>query len=107
VAAATAVSTVRTAGLLRSEPAVSRCAVAASNSFDTQAGVDQLCVLNANGGNVHAIIVGTPEEPVNFPAWGSHPPKHGRPLPRSGAVTLRNLSPRRAATPGLFQEIAA
>jgi hypothetical protein len=44
--------------------------------FDTQAGVDQLCVMKANGGNVHAIIVGTPEEPVNFPAWGSHPPKH-------------------------------
>ena len=44
--------------------------------FDTQAHVDQLCVMKANGGNVHAIIVGTPEEPVNFPAWGSHPPKH-------------------------------
>jgi hypothetical protein len=41
--------------------------------FDTQAGVDQLCVMN--GGNVHAIIVGTPDEFVNFPAWGSHPPK--------------------------------
>ena len=44
--------------------------------FDTQAGVDQLCVMKANGGNVHAIITGTPTEDVNFPAWGSHPPKH-------------------------------
>ena len=44
--------------------------------FDFQAGVPKLCVMKANGGNVHAIITGTQQEDVNFPAWGSHPPEH-------------------------------
>jgi hypothetical protein len=44
--------------------------------YDVQAGVDQLCVMNANGRNLHVIISGTPEEPVNLPAWGPHPPTH-------------------------------
>jgi hypothetical protein len=39
-----------------------------------QTGLDQLCILDANGRNPHVIIVGSPN-PVNFPAWGSHPPQ--------------------------------
>jgi Tol biopolymer transport system component len=39
-----------------------------------QTGLDQLCVLDANGRNAHVIILGSPY-PVNFPAWGSHPPQ--------------------------------
>jgi hypothetical protein len=42
--------------------------------FDVQAQIDKLCVMNANGRNLH-VVVATPD-PVNFPAWGSHPPKH-------------------------------
>jgi dipeptidyl aminopeptidase/acylaminoacyl peptidase len=41
--------------------------------FDVQAQIDKLCVMTANGRNVH-VVVATPD-PVNFPAWGSHPPK--------------------------------
>jgi Tol biopolymer transport system component len=39
---------------------------------DVQAQIDKLCVMTANGRNLH-IVVATPD-PVNFPAWGSHPP---------------------------------
>jgi hypothetical protein len=40
--------------------------------FDVQARIDKLCVMNADGRNLH-IVVATPD-PVNFPAWGTHPP---------------------------------
>jgi hypothetical protein len=40
--------------------------------FDVQAQIDKLCVMKANGHNLHAVA--TPD-PVNFPAWGSHPPE--------------------------------
>jgi TolB protein len=42
--------------------------------FDVQAQIDKLCVMNANGRNLH-IVVATPD-PLNFPAWGTHPPEH-------------------------------
>ena len=42
--------------------------------FDVQAQIDKLCVMNANGRNLH-VVVATPD-PLNFPAWGAHPPKH-------------------------------
>ena len=42
--------------------------------FDVQAQIDKLCVMTANGHNVH-VVVATPDF-VNFPAWGTHPPKH-------------------------------
>ena len=41
---------------------------------DVRAQIDKLCVMNANGRNLH-IVVATPD-PVNFPAWGTHPLKH-------------------------------
>ena len=41
---------------------------------DFQAGIDKLCVMNANGRNLH-VIIATPD-PVNNPAWGTHPLKH-------------------------------
>src|SRR3954454_14228007 len=41
---------------------------------DAQAGVDQLCVMNAHGRNLTVIIAGTREAPVNYPAWGSLQP---------------------------------
>ena len=41
---------------------------------DFQAGIDKLCVMNANGHNLHVIIAGP--EPVNNPGWGTHPLKH-------------------------------
>jgi hypothetical protein len=37
--------------------------------FDVQAQIDKLCVMNANGRNLH-VVIATPD-PVNFPAWGS------------------------------------
>jgi len=40
--------------------------------FDVQAQTDKLCVMNADGRNLH-IVVAAPD-PVNFPAWGTHPP---------------------------------
>jgi Tol biopolymer transport system component len=42
--------------------------------FDVQADIDKLCVMNANGRDLH-VVVATPD-PVNFPAWGTHPPEH-------------------------------
>jgi Tol biopolymer transport system component len=42
--------------------------------FDVRAQIDKLCVMNANGRNLH-VVVATPDF-VNFPAWGTHPPKH-------------------------------
>jgi Tol biopolymer transport system component len=42
--------------------------------FDVRAQMDKLCVMNANGRNLH-VVVATPDF-VNFPAWGTHPPKH-------------------------------
>ena len=39
---------------------------------DVQAQIDKLCVMNADGRNLH-IVVATPD-PVNFPAWGTHLP---------------------------------
>jgi Tol biopolymer transport system component len=42
--------------------------------FDVQAQIDKLCVMDADGRNLH-VVVATPD-PVNFPAWGTHPPKH-------------------------------
>jgi Tol biopolymer transport system component len=42
--------------------------------FDVQAQIDKLCVMNANGRNLH-VVVATPDF-VNFPAWGTQPPKH-------------------------------
>jgi Tol biopolymer transport system component len=41
---------------------------------DFQAGIDKLCVMNANGRNLHVIVAGP--EPVNNPAWGTHPLTH-------------------------------
>ena len=41
--------------------------------FDVQAQIDKLCVMTANGRNLQ-VVVATPDF-VNFPAWGSHPPK--------------------------------
>ena len=41
---------------------------------DFRAGIDKLCVMNANGHNLH-VIIATPD-PVNNPAWGTHPLKH-------------------------------
>ncbi len=42
--------------------------------FDVQAQIDKLCVMNANGRKLHIAVDATPD-PVNFPAWGTHPPK--------------------------------
>jgi Tol biopolymer transport system component len=42
--------------------------------FDVQAQIDKLCVMKANGHDLH-VVVATPD-PVNFPAWGTHPPEH-------------------------------
>jgi Tol biopolymer transport system component len=39
--------------------------------FDVQAQIDKLCVMDADGRNLH-VVVATPD-PVNFPAWGTHP----------------------------------
>ena len=41
---------------------------------DFQAHIDKLCVMKANGHNLH-VIIATPD-PVNNPAWGTHPLKH-------------------------------
>ncbi len=41
--------------------------------FDVQAQIEKLCTMNANGRNLH-VVVATPDF-VNFPAWGTHPPK--------------------------------
>ena len=41
---------------------------------DVQADIDKLCVMNANGRYLHAVTA-TPD-PVNFPAWGTHPLTH-------------------------------
>jgi hypothetical protein len=37
-----------------------------------RADIDKLCVMKANGRNLH-IVVATPD-PANFPARGTHPP---------------------------------
>jgi Tol biopolymer transport system component len=42
--------------------------------YDVRAQIEKLCVMNADGRNLR-VIVATPDF-VNFPAWGSHPPKH-------------------------------
>ncbi len=42
--------------------------------FDVQAQIEKLCTMNANGRNLQ-VVVATPDF-VNFPAWGTHPPKH-------------------------------
>jgi WD40 repeat protein len=42
--------------------------------FDVGAQIDKLCVMKANGHDLH-VVVATPD-PVNFPAWGTHPPEH-------------------------------
>lgn len=41
--------------------------------YDVQADIDKLCVMNASGGNLK-VVVATPDF-VNFPAWGTRPPK--------------------------------
>jgi hypothetical protein len=41
---------------------------------DFRANIDKLCVMKANGHNLH-VVVATPE-PVNFTAWGTHPRRH-------------------------------
>jgi Tol biopolymer transport system component len=41
--------------------------------FDVQAQIDKLCTMTADGRNLQ-VVVATPDF-VNFPAWGSHPPK--------------------------------
>jgi Tol biopolymer transport system component len=41
---------------------------------DFRAGIDKLCIMNANGRNLH-VIIATPD-PVNNPAWGTHPLQH-------------------------------
>jgi Tol biopolymer transport system component len=41
--------------------------------FDVQAQIDKLCVMDRDGRNLR-VVVATPD-PVNFPAWGPHPPK--------------------------------
>jgi Tol biopolymer transport system component len=33
---------------------------------------NQLCTMTADGRNLHVVIAG--RWPVNFPAWGTHPP---------------------------------
>jgi hypothetical protein len=38
--------------------------------FDTQAKINQICVIRATGRRITVIIAGAPED-VNFPAWGS------------------------------------
>jgi Tol biopolymer transport system component len=38
---------------------------------DIRANIDKLCVMNANGRSLH-VVVATPD-PLNFPAWGTHP----------------------------------
>jgi Tol biopolymer transport system component len=42
--------------------------------FDVQAQIEKLCTMNPNGRNLK-VVVATPDF-VNFPAWGTHPPKH-------------------------------
>lgn len=42
--------------------------------FDVRAQIDKLCTMRANGHNLR-VVVSTPDG-VNFPAWGSHRPKH-------------------------------
>jgi hypothetical protein len=42
--------------------------------FDVQAQIEKLCTMKANGRNLQ-VVVATPDF-VNFPAWGTHPPKH-------------------------------
>jgi WD40-like Beta Propeller Repeat len=42
--------------------------------FDVQAHIDKLCVMDANGRDLH-VVVATPD-PVNTPAWGTHPLLH-------------------------------
>ena len=39
---------------------------------DVRAQIDKLCVMNANGRNLHIVVAGP--DPVNFPTWGTHPP---------------------------------
>jgi Tol biopolymer transport system component len=41
---------------------------------DVRANIDKLCVMTANGHNLH-IIIAAPDR-VNFPAWGTHPLRH-------------------------------
>jgi len=41
---------------------------------DVQAQIDKLCVMNADGRNLR-VVVATPD-PVNYPAWGTHPLEH-------------------------------
>jgi Tol biopolymer transport system component len=41
--------------------------------FDTAAEIEQLCVVDAHGGTPTAIVAGTSEGGVNFPAWGTFP----------------------------------
>jgi Tol biopolymer transport system component len=38
---------------------------------DVSAGIDKLCVMNARGDDLHVVVAS--RDPVNFPAWGSHP----------------------------------
>jgi hypothetical protein len=39
---------------------------------DVAAHIDKLCTADATGRNVHIVADANPD-PVNFPAWGSHP----------------------------------
>jgi hypothetical protein len=41
--------------------------------FDVQAQIEKLCTMNPNGRNLQ-VVVATPDF-VNYPAWGTHPPK--------------------------------
>jgi Tol biopolymer transport system component len=41
--------------------------------YDVHANIDKLCVMTADGRNLH-IVIATPQR-VNYPAWGTHPPK--------------------------------
>jgi Tol biopolymer transport system component len=40
--------------------------------FDTKAQIEGICTMRADGGHLGVVVGG--QHPVNFPAWGSHPP---------------------------------
>jgi Tol biopolymer transport system component len=42
--------------------------------YEVQVQLERLCTMNPNGRNLQ-VVVATPDF-VNFPAWGTHPPKH-------------------------------
>ena len=69
--------------------------------FDVQAQSDRLCVMDANGRNLH-VVLATPTS--QLPGLG-HPPTQALTRPGSGAVGLRNLSPRRGGVTHAYSRI--